>query len=264
VLGSILELLLLLLPGPSLVCAVSPRLLPLLLLLPPGVLDPTHTDSAADSIGSLVWAPLWTDERAAGSSSSSSSSPSQVMWPCEAVDPFRPPRGFKLLPEHKLALTPAERRLYLPAEGGASGSVGTSAAAAAAGGGAGVGDGAAKNPVATGNEAGSPSESAAAAGGGEGGASAGRRKLLLVWFHSNQYEWRWQDELQPFRQHKAKYKRERGGWGHSGSVGMAVVLLTDMWQHFIAFPGPGQQAAVKLHMHDNLLLTSAAVGGSRG
>jgi hypothetical protein len=118
------------------------------------------------------------------------------MWPCEAIDPFSPPRGFKLLPEHKLALTPAERRLFLPAEGGAAG---TSAAAAAA--------------VVSGGEAGSPSESAVAAGSSASAAAAGegdagRRKLLLVWFHSNQYEWRWGDELQLFRQHKAKYKRE--------------------------------------------------------
>jgi hypothetical protein len=128
------------------------------------------------------------------------------MWPCEAIDPFSPPRGFKLLPEHKLALTPAERRLFLPDKSGAAG---TSAAAAAAGGGGGV---AVAEATAAAGEAGSPSESAAAGGSsaaaaaGEGG--TGRRKLLLVWFHSNQYEWRWGDELQPFRQHKAKYKRE--------------------------------------------------------
>lgn len=129
------------------------------------------------------------------------------MWPCEAIDPFNPPRGFTLLPEHKLALPVAERRLHLPGEGGAPGSAaGTSAAAAAAG-------------AAQDSEAGSPSVSAAAAGAGSSaaaaaggeGAGSGRRKLLLVWFHSNQYEWRWGDELKPFRQHKAQFKRERGG-----------------------------------------------------
>ncbi|WIA22484.1 hypothetical protein OEZ85_004780 [Tetradesmus obliquus] len=176
-----------------------------------GVLDPTHTDSAADSIGRLVWAPLWTDERAAGSSSSG---PSQVMWPCEAIDPFNPPRGFTLLPEHKLALPVAERRLHLPGEGGAPGSAaGTSAAAAAAG-------------AAQDSEAGSPSVSAAAAGAGSSaaaaaggeGAGSGRRKLLLVWFHSNQYEWRWGDELKPFRQHKAQFKREAAELAEAGKL----------------------------------------------
>jgi hypothetical protein len=125
------------------------------------------------------------------------------MWPCEAIDPFKPPRGFKLLPEHKLALTPAERRLFLPAEGGAPGSGGTSAAAAAAA--SGEASGSAEAAAAAGDSSGGGGAAAAAA---VDGAAAGRRKLLLVWFHSNQYEWRWGDELQPFRQHKAKYKRE--------------------------------------------------------
>lgn len=41
-------------------------------------------------------------------------SSSIVWWPCEAIDPFNPPLGFELQPEHKLALSLEERRVYLP------------------------------------------------------------------------------------------------------------------------------------------------------
>jgi hypothetical protein len=134
---------------------------------------------------------------------------SVVWWPCEAIDPFKPPLGFDLQPEHKLALSTEERRKHLPAEG-ANRAKGVSSSnlqhqqqdapktpspmgSLAAGSAAGATDG---NPS---------SSNAAAAAAGEGEAPA-RRKLLLLWFHTNSFEWRLGEEVLPFNDHKQEFK----------------------------------------------------------
>lgn len=235
---------------------------------PAGVFHNAETDTAANSIGRLVWARLYNtaarpthnNPAAAGSSAAAAagnrfgSSPGTaaaaasagIYWPCEEIDPFRLPRGFKLLPEHRLALTVEERKLYLPA--------GITAAGAAAGG-TDAGEAAVAAPekgkqpaaavdtpaepdpgVAEGGDTSIPSPSAAAAaadagtaavataskskepaiataaaavgGAGAAGPDPSRRKVLLIWFHTNRFEWRYQDELLPFEQHKARLKSE--------------------------------------------------------
>jgi hypothetical protein len=56
------------------------------------------------------------------------------------------------------------------------------------------------------------SNAAAAAAAGEGEAPA-RRKLLLLWFHTNSFEWRIEDEVLPFMTHKQEFK---GMYAESG------------------------------------------------
>jgi hypothetical protein len=144
-------------------------------------LDGADTSTAALSIGKLVWAPLPLNADATGGANGSEE---VVWWPCEAIDPFNPPRGFKLLPEHKLALPLEQRKTHLPLEG--------------------PGD--------------SPPDAASAAGGGAGSSGSteeqqqppeGRRKLLLIWFHKAGFEWRPEDELLPFAANKQRIK---GRW----------------------------------------------------
>jgi hypothetical protein len=145
-------------------------------------------------------------------------------WPCEAIDPFNPPLGFELQPEHKLALSPAERRKYLPGEGAGSrgrvssssspqeqqllqqpntpspkGSLAAPGAAAAA----------ADDSPGISNAAEEGGETAAAAAGESGEQPPDRRKLLLMWFHKNAFEWRFEDEVLPFMQHKQEFKGKR-------------------------------------------------------
>jgi hypothetical protein len=201
-------------------------------------------NEAASSIGQLVWAPLplgnssnansntarprtppsagdaatppaaaaATSSRAAVATAAAAAAAgsSVVWWPCETIDPFNPPLGFELQPEHKLALSVEERRKYLPAEGTNRAKGGSSSnqqqqqqdapktpspkGSLAAGSAAAATDG---NP--------GSSNTAAAAAAGEGEAPA-RRKLLLLWFHTNGFEWRLDEEVLPFNNHKQEFK----------------------------------------------------------
>lgn len=159
--------------------------------------------SAASSIGRLVWAAHTSSQRRAGGTAApGGAGPAQldVMWPCEAVDPFNPPRGFKLLPEHRLGLTLTERKLYLPR------SISEADAAPA--------DGEAEQQQQQSVAGGDANDNA-----GTGATPPpGSRKLLLVWFHTNQFEWRHEDELLPWEPHRRRIK------GVCGVPGTALQL----------------------------------------
>jgi hypothetical protein len=184
-----------------------------------------HTPpSAADSAATGTAAAASSRAAAAAAAAAAAGSSSVAWWPCEAIDPFNPPLGFELQPEHKLALSPAERRKYLPGEGAGSRGRASSSSSpqqqqlqqpntpSPKGSLAAPGAAAADDSPGISNAAGEGGETpaaAAAAAGESGEQPPDRRKLLLMWFHKNAFEWRFEDEVLPFMQHKQEFKGKR-------------------------------------------------------
>jgi hypothetical protein len=115
-------------------------------------------------------------------------------------------------------LSSDERKQHLPGDGQPGGAAGA-AARGANGDSSGSGNPAAEPK--TPSPKGSAVAAAAAAAGGSGAAAAAaaaagadrgeeaeapKRKLLLLWFHTNSFEWRMEDEVLPFITHKQEFK----------------------------------------------------------
>ena len=195
--------------------------------------------SLASSLGTIVWAKPTSSTSTATSTTTISSSRGSIYWPAEAIDPFNPPSGFKLLPEHILKLPMRERQQYLPKSVyiSARPTLGPSAAAAPAPASAAAtaavdnarcgcvltadasggleGDDSSEHAAGSNSPASSPDAEdgtarvPAAAGGG-----GGNRKVLLLWFGPHGCEWQFEQELLPFGPLRNQMKGRRG----AGSV----------------------------------------------